>query len=326
VLLSLACAVTLSARVRAADGSPKRVVFADGRLWILRASGELWSLKPGDQASKKESMPALAFDVCARDGTPLVVTCNGDRCGSFAFWRRDGGTWSIDSKVEIKGDNVVALSCSHEALTVLTHTRVLQVWRGAVRAGGDGWRPRDRAPEPLVTSVHANGDSVFVGLDAGEWGGGLLRIDMKSGKTSVVPGIDPRMDPVNAIETEPWNPACVVAAVGLQHFGPSGQLVEICGEQSRTLYSASAGDSAPGAGDTEAFYGLARSGNVLWAAGRGGVYRVEKDSVKRQPLPNFQVMDGLSVSLGIPGLVVVLRTAHGGMAVGGRGAPTLLSR
>jgi hypothetical protein len=162
---------------------------------------------------------------------------------------------------------------------------------------------------------------------------------MTGGKTNVVERkdsgaicgepLDPACDPVNAIETEPWNPACVVAAVGLVHLGHHGRLVEICGERIRTLYSAPDADSPTYQGravETEPFYGLVRAGNTLWAAGVSGIYRIQKDSVKRQPLPRFQVVAGLDMSLSIPGLVVLRTNAHPGMAVGGGGVPALLPR
>src|SRR5882757_5832348 len=38
----------------------------------------------------------------------------------------------------------------------------------------------------MVTSIHVAGDRVFAGINAGEWGGGLRRIDRKTGKVSVI--------------------------------------------------------------------------------------------------------------------------------------------
>jgi hypothetical protein len=322
----------------AAVASTKRIIFADGRLWLLSQSGALSSLRVGDQSATHESTPALVFDICARQGKPVIVTCHGKRCESFALWRRLDATWSIESTVKIDGDNIVAMACSEEATTLLTNLRAIQIQRGKTRAGGQGWRPSNRIPAPLVTAVHAQGDAVFIGLDAGEWGGGLLRIDLISGRTTTVGGkdpgehcgavLDPACDPVNAIAPAPWNTGCVVAAVGLSHLGSHGRLVEICGSKLRPIggITAPSGSHRRSAVDSEAFYGLARSGNLLWAAGLTSLYRVDENSTKPVPLPALKTVAGFGISFDIPGLVVVVRSAHGGMAVGGGGVPDLLPR
>jgi hypothetical protein len=295
----------------------------------------------GESSATDERTPALAFDICSRQGKPLIVTCHGERCGSFAVWRRSEGTWSIESTVKIDGDNVVAMVCSEEATTLLTNRRAIQIRRGKARSGGQGWRlPLSRrAPEPIVSAVHAQGDAVFVGLDAGEWGSGLLRIDMTSGKTTMVGGpdpaeiggalLDPARDPVNATAAAPWAPGYVVAAVGLSHMGRQyGHLVEVCGTKLRAIGGFAEPSRSHGskADDSDALYGLVRSGNVLWAAGLRSLYRVDQNSTKPVPLPALQTIAGIGVSFEVPGVVVLVKNAHGGMAVGGGGVPDLLPR
>ena len=51
--------------------------------------------------------------------------------------------------------------------------------------------------------------------------------------------------------------------------------------------------------DTVAFFGLARSGAVLLAAGIDGVYRVSAQSLEREPLPRFTDIGGIKVSFEI---------------------------
>jgi len=322
----------------AAAHATKRIIFADGRLWLLSHSGRLSTLGLGERSATDESTPVPVLDMCARQGKPLIVTCQGKRCESFAVWRRSDATWSIESTVKIDGDNIVAMACSEEATTLLTSLRAIQMQRGKTRSGGQGWRLSNRIPVPIVTAVHAQGDAVFIGLDAGEWGGGLLRIDLISGRTTTVGGkdpgelcgavLDPACDPVNAIAPAPWNTGCVVAAVGLSHLGTHGRLVEICGSRLRPIggITVPSGSHGRRAVDSEAFYGLARSGNLLWAAGLTSLYRVDENSTKPVPLPALKTVAGLGISFDIPGLVVVVRSAHGGMAVGGGGVPDLLPR
>jgi hypothetical protein len=318
----------------AAAQATKRITYADGRLWLLSPSAGLSSLIPGARDAVQERAPEGIFDMCARQGHPLIVTCHGERCGSFAIWRRSEGTWSIESTVKTNGDNVVAMVCSEEATTLLTNRRAIQIRQGKARSGGHDWKPSKRWPEPIVTAAHAQGDAVFVGLDAGEWGGGLLRIDMTTGRTTMLGGkksdeiCGALLDPVNAIAAAPWNTGCVVAAVGLSHFHTRGRLIEICGTKLRPIGGSAEPSRADAskAVDSEAFYGLVRSGNVLWAAGRQTLYRVDENSTKPVPLPALRPVAGIGVSFEVPGLVVLVKNAHSGMAVGAGEVPDLLAR
>src|SRR5262249_30467930 len=151
---------------------------------------------------------------------------------------------------------------------------------------------------PGVVSVHARADVLFVGFNAGEWGGGLVRIDRRDGKvrkiSSIASGdvcggpLDARCHPVNGIVDEPWDPACVVVTIGLEHMMTHGRIVEVCGNTVKRLYvtplhvdpridaylqSKSRGGEPL---STVAFYGLQRVGDALWAAGNDGLYRIDQ--------------------------------------------------
>lgn len=317
-------------------GPAKRIVFAQGRLWIVAKDGHVWSVKPGDTAARHEAVRTPAEDICVRDGAPLVATCSAHSCATYLFRSYVGGGWSTVASLDT-GDSIWRMSCSHEAISLLTNRRVIQIVDGQIRRAGGGWQPRIGTH----TSFLARGDSAFIGLDSGEWGGGLLRVDMATGKPTKVEShasgglcgkpLDAGCDPVNALEVSPWNPDCIVAAIGLMHLSRHGRVVEVCGDQIETIYEAKIEARINDLG-TEPFYGLARAGNVLWALGPRGMYRIEKGSttVKRE-VPPFHDLGGIRVSFEIPGLIVARgdlleRSAHAGLAVGGGTFPVLLSR
>jgi hypothetical protein len=77
---------------------------------------------------------------------------------------------------------------------------------------------------------------------------------------------------------------------------------------------------------SEAFFGLVRQGNDLWAVGLGGIYRVHKDGVDRAlPLPMFKQVGSTSVSFDLPNLVLVVTQINRRYSVSG-GAPILVPR
>jgi hypothetical protein len=331
-ITAIACLLACPRPGRAAVdvGPPKRIVFAEGRIWIVANDGHLWSVKPGDAAARHEAVATPTEDICVRDGAPLLATCGGENCGTYVFRGHVSGGWSTVASVDT-GDTIWRMSCSHEAISLLTNRRVIQIVDGKIRRAGGGWQPRIGTH----TSFLGRGDSAFIGIDAGEWGGGLLRVDMASGKPSTVQPdgsgcgdpLDAGCDPVHALEVSPWNPECIVAAVGLKHLRWHGRVVEVCGDRIETIYEATIKDRG-----TEPFYGLARAGNVLWAVGQTGMYRIERGSATvRREVPPLHSLGGIPISLEIPGLVVASgqllgRSAHAGLAVGGGTFPVLLSR
>jgi hypothetical protein len=195
-----------------------------------------------------------------------------------------------------------------------------------------------------ITSVDVEKDQVYVGVDAGEWGGGLQRIDRRTGKVTVVERnvtgelcggpLNPACDPVNGIAAEPWRPACVAAAVGLVHFAPHGRIVEVCGAEVNRIYFKPYGSRSPGSdrgrGDepheTVAFFGLVRSGDELWASGIDGLYRLRGGTVVDiTPLPKFRTIGGVGVSFDIPHVVLVVTMINRRHSISG-GAPMLVPR
>lgn len=181
----------------------------------------------------------------------------------------------------------------------------------------------------LVSTLHVERDQLFVGVNRGEWGGGLLRVDLKTGtvthidrRTGELCGgpLNADCDPVHGVVSEPWNSGCVVAAVGLVHMIPHGRLVEICGEKVQTLLSRPYKIEAPSGRDfiaTVAFFGVARAGDVVLATAIDGLYRVSAQSVEREPLPQFKDVGGIKVSFEIPGVILVLTDVNRRKSVSG---------
>jgi hypothetical protein len=194
----------------------------------------------------------------------------------------------------------------------------------------------------LQLSMLETNDALFVGANAGEWGGGLRRIDRNNGQivsvdrrssTEICSGpLNTNCDPVNGIAAEPWKTNCVAVAIGLVHFMTSGRIVEVCGDDVQSLYEKPyvSEDEGPQDGsethDTVPFFGMVGSGGVLWTAGLDGIYRIDVTGVTRvSPLPKFKHADGIAVSFDVPHLVVVLSHISGKASVSGA-EPMLVSR
>ncbi len=344
VAVAVVCALTsdAAAQLERADqaGFLKRAAFADGRLWLLSDGGVLTTIAEGESRRRQETLPEFGLDLCAQDSAPLVITGDRLHAGSWTLRRWSGGAWSVVSRVSTGGDLLVAMDCGAGGVTLLTTRRIVDLSRGAEHAV----KLSDELRPSLLTTTLATPGQLFVGFDAGEWGGGLRRIDRVTGKITVLERnstgdlcggpLNTSCDPVNGIASEPGKSNCIVAAIGLVHFESHGRLVEVCGNQIERIYfkpfGAQPANQKLKEGDepfrTVAFFGLTRAAGALWAAGIDGIYRFRPGSPPEVvPMPRFATIDGVGVSFAMPGVVLVLTEINRRASISGA-VPMIVSR
>ena len=322
---------------RQRDASIRRAIFAGGKLWLLTDSGALSSLAPGSRARHDERVPGRVADICASAGAPLILAIGPH---GLALWRNAGAGWQPLATVKTgEQEFIEALSCSPKHILVLTNARVIILESGHQRAVP--LSAKITGPSVMTTPLDT-GPALYVGLDQGEWGGGLVRIDLASGamtKPSRVDGglcagpLNPGCDPVNGVAREPGKPGCLVVAIGLVHFYAHGRLTELCGNRIRRLYykpytveTSWPPDPPTEPDSTVPFYGLAEAGGTLWAVGSDGLYAISSDGrLSFRKTPVFDDADGVAVSFAVPGLVLVRTSINGRVALSGA-VPILVPR
>jgi len=336
VLLVLICSLptaTDAAQRDDQDAFLKRAVYAENRLWVLTDAGGVSSISEGQEKRTKEILPERAADLCATGGHPTVVT--GGRMGGSAWTlrRHEAGAWSVVAAVPANGDKLLAMACTRDKATLLTSRRLIEFdgkqQSAVVLSDQLGLGP------VLVASTYATPDQFFVGLNAGEWGGGLLRIDRSSGKIGIVEKntsgelcggpLNTSCDPVNGIVAEPGKPGCIAAAIGLVHMAPHGRVVEVCGDEVQRIFYKPYGKNEPRANgrneepfSTVAFFRLASDGETMQAVGIDGIYSLDgKGTEQFTPLPHFKDIGGIGVSFDIPHYVLVLTNINQRMSMSG---------
>ena len=181
-----------------------------------------------------------------------------------------------------------------------------------------------------TTLILGNGDIAFVGLNIGEWGGGLVRIDLANGLVRRIESRGPDLcdgplnsdcDPVTGIVLDPDDDRCVLASVGLSHFLMHGRILRVCDEVvsvelsltverpsqtvERSLRDAATGSSQEPM-DTEAFFALIRTHDgSIWAISPFAAYRKEGTSWSRHSLPKLEQRGSLYVSEKLPGIILL---------------------
>jgi hypothetical protein len=328
-----------AARADDEDRYLRRGVFVDGRVWLLTDRDTLFSIDERTRRRSIADLPDDVLDICRHDGQLFAVTGERD-ARSWAVRRRNrGGTWAIVARARSGAlERLLAMDCTAGVpVTLLTTGQLIEL------------RPEGAASVTLSELTYARvgmttlGTSayLYVGLNSGEWGGGLRRIERATGRTVKVENetgpcrglLNTNCDPVHAIITIPWRPNCLAVAVGLVHFMAHGRIVEVCGERVTSLYSRDEDDDAGGdaedgqvVGGGEAFFGMVPTGSTLLAAGTDGLYRIGPAGlIDSAPYPSFHAVRGVYLNFDRPDAILAVTEINRRASVSGS-SPLLIPR
>jgi len=304
-----------------------RAVFADARLWVLNYWGELSSIIPGAKARVSAGLADRVLDVCTADGAVQILSCAREACNTWTLRRRTEGGWTTLATLPAESDVLAALSCTRARTIVLTEHRLIQISDGK----SVPLRLSQKIDGGIRVSLHLTPEHVFVGINVGEWGGGVRRVELETGRVSVIEKITG--GPVHAIVDDPWQPGCLLAAIGLVHLGARGWIAGLCEQDVREVYARALGNpedpDEPGRARSdsfEAFFGLARVGTQLVATGIDGIYRFDgPGEPARTPLPEFETIGDVEVSFALPDVVLVRTNINRQASLGGA-VPLLVPR
>ncbi|HEY0014422.1 MAG TPA: hypothetical protein VGB79_16390 [Allosphingosinicella sp.] len=321
-----------------------RAAYGAGRLWLLEDDdARLTSLAEGESVRRAERPGGSVVDLCASGDEVLAVTGRADGGRAWTLHRYDGGRWARIRSIPRAGDHLIALTCGAGGTALLTSRRLVPL--NAAQAPDLALSEPLRVP--LVSSVvHLTPAAAFVGLNLGEWGGGMRRIDRASGRVETIERnatgglcdgpLNTGCDPVNAIVTLRSRPDCIAAAIGLTHLLAHGRIVRVCGREVEQMAVGLAeadpddprrfAEARLGGYGAAAFYGLIPAADGYLAAAHNGLYRIgENGSAAHESWPLFRWVDGVLVSFVLPEAVLVVTDVNRRAAMSGA-TPLLVAR
>lgn len=310
-----------------------RIAF-DGRdLWLLTVSGRLWRVGPASKQAVQVPLAAAAEGMCAAGGQVVAVTEAPDR----RSWRLDRFGQASQTPLQIAkspGEHFAGMACEPSGAVIVSSYRLLISGRNGTQA----IQLQGQIPLRSENSVLATEDAVWVGSNIGEFGGGLRRIDRKTGKVEVIHRnlsralcggpLNTECDPVTALAPRPGRPDCVLASIGLVHMSSRGRLVEVCGQEPRRLmvhpcpeqpkgWRRTPGDDEPAC--SAAIFGLVQTGRRLVAVSNLGLMDIAQDGAHvMAPLPRFETFGPFQLSFHDPDYVLALTEANGRFSLSGQ--------
>ncbi|MDC7677086.1 hypothetical protein [Asticcacaulis machinosus] len=300
------------------DGTIDQAVWADGRVWLRSAAGRLSYIEPDrDERVQVNVADERVISLC-RDESDLVALTAESR-GQYprTLRRLEGNQWRVMAAFNDDGQHVRGMICDRGRITIVTSSHVIDVREKTVRL--------TKLKQPLRFSheahVLANGGYVYVGMDAGEWGGGLHRIDRRTSEIVTIGSengqcgdvLYPECEPVTGIVHIPWKPDCVAVTTGLAHLSTMrGALIEVCGTEYRVVLQKDYQPAPPIKPDAQypvghvPFLGVYAKNGVLTALTASHAYEFRNGKlVRERKLPPREILGGVGASFGDADIVRV---------------------
>jgi hypothetical protein len=296
-----------------ADDRAIEAIGCGGLSWIRTRSGELGTV---DQLGHVGRMPVSSVKDVHRSSHGELLILRGrsgdNESSSSVTVARYDGTGFIDLPAITLADDEVPLGIVDDdgVPVVITDARllVLQETRSIRRLNPPLGEEVRRGG--AMAAVPTRGGTVYVGLNRGEFGGGVQAIEMSSGRVSQVrlestasdgtTRSEAVADTVTAMVADPSAGDCVVVSAGLEHLGGSwGRVSRICAASMRVVLQREIGPW------TMPFYGLAADDSGVWAVSTDHVFRIGLPGPVQEPLrlqPNANGIYRLS-----PDVIVICR-------------------
>jgi len=314
-------------------------------LWLFNQDGKTVSFRLTDwHPTIRSSSGVTALATTGKTIFALIAPVFDGRAdhqpaGQFRLSSYSRGGWSDSSWQRYAIDErPLALALDSSRPVILGPKNL---YLGQSRGDPLAVRSLSQAIEPwgqFVTAVTGD-DTMYVGINRGEWGGGLLRIRLSTGLVTAVDKrqdtdlcsgpMNSQCDPVTGLVPDLKRPGCVFASVGLSHMMWHGRVLRVCGdrvetvfeaelmpvgERIRRIFSSHARSFPP---ETEPVFALAPVADGFWAVTPRALYHWRQGTVDRTPFPSLKQVQGLAISKAVPGLVISTTDANAAVSLSG---------
>jgi hypothetical protein len=305
-------------------------VFVDGKLWLRSGDNRISEGLVSLDLSTNTQTTQFERDVIdiERSGEHLwVLRTDSENRKVVTISVFEGGVFREFAGFALAmNDRPIALLV-HDDQPVVLLAHSVRIW-SKVRKVWDVKELRaelfEDALDRVTVGMPTDMKYLYVGHNAGEFGGGLHRVDLTTGLAIRIERDDPgRKYPlegplvaprVTSIITDPAKPSCVIVSVGLVHFISSGRIVRVCDDDVAVTFENIVEEEVFEQGRkeklSEAIFSLTSgAGGRYWAVGILGLYEFipGHDVPITHKIPELISVGRIRLSREVPG-VIILRT------------------
>jgi hypothetical protein len=306
------------------DRISKAIVF-EGELWLrggdIGSGSGLISLNVSD-ASKRVRYKNGVVDIEKAGGELWVLryVSTDKKILTVSIWSKDDSR-DLPEFEALEEDAPICLLSAAGAPVVLsrqglrTFSTQLNRWQ-KIHLNGEL-----RGGVQVAAASPKKGDSIYLGFNRGEWGGGLQRVNLSTGAVTNVERRDTKelcagplnsdCDPVTGVVADAEHSECVLISIGLVHLGFShGRILRVCGDEVSEVWEKMARGGWDNQNIHEAVFGLASlPDGRIWAITWRALYLISADGKEQRDfeLPKLKKVAGIYLNTDLPG-VIVLRT------------------
>jgi len=301
-------------------------VFWDGAVWMRDGEGGLHRTPEGEQEQIAVDVPGRAVGLCRAPTALWLVTAN-ENASSLRLWARTPRGWSERDRITVAEPGpLLGIECSGEHPLLLVGEKLVTAGNGRTLV-----LDRDALPAFGFATLLRLEDALYIGVNAGEWGGGLRRVDLATGAIEVLQAPDGELcggllnaecDPVTGLASDPVRPGCVLVTTGLVHFIARGEILRVCGASIERVYRKPytietiwSSDDDGGIAGTVPFFAAAVSENAVWAVGADGLYRFGREGTPE--LRRFPMYRASGIDWSHPDVVLIPTDMNGRHSVSG---------
>jgi hypothetical protein len=300
------------------------------RVWIVRPNGQLQAYNIADGNLTSQSANENYFRVVRQSQNELWTlrwrerpTQNAERTAILA--RQQGAELIEYPPITVTPQiGLSALVLTNDGPLVLTQTQIL-------RRDDRSWRAMPLTHQlpggfSRANALLADGRTLYLGFDNGEWGGGMQRVNLSTGAVdrvdrretgSLCAGpLNSACDPVTGVIADQSHPGCVIASVGLAHmFMQTGRILRVCGLDVRTVFTREVPephDELPPnttrirlPHQTTPIYALAPALGGFWAMTEDSMLRFSNDSINSERRISLSQRGDLRIDQSFPDLLLL---------------------
>lgn len=264
-------------------------------------------------------------DFCIANKNIYTVKAHNEYRKDFEIFKSDFAKNSLPVSIfraADKSDTFISLHCINNSPILINTKSIVKISQNQINylpiIFGEG--------QKKIWGLHALGpiikNELYFGVNRGEWGGGLYKINLTNGHIKdIFPAGKNKIlhaENVQSIIQSPFNKNCVIFTIGLQHIILQyGGLYQYCGKSISKIYEKEIvfenkeNEKNFSFKQTMPFYDLIANGNDLFAAAPDGIYHFYKNKfIKKYEIGKFEDIGGIWANFDHPKFIVLTNSIN----------------